>query len=87
MDDDEDGAAGDAVARATTGPARSRARVLDEDRRGLEQRGRGDRLRRVGPGWVAVVQERGGMPLLGIGPSSGRYLSSRASWSAANSLG
>src|SRR3954465_13547776 len=55
MDDDEDGAAGDALAGAATGLTGYRTRFLGQGRRGPQQRGRRDRVRRVGAGRVAVV--------------------------------
>jgi hypothetical protein len=55
MDDDGDGAAGDAVAGQAAGPPRCGALVLGEDRGGVDRRGRRCRVRRVGTGRFAVV--------------------------------
>jgi putative transposase len=55
MDDDGDGAAGDAVAGQAAGPPRCGALVLGEDRGGADQRGRRCRVRRVGTGRFAMV--------------------------------
>lgn len=53
---DGEGASGDAVTRQATGPPGSGMRLLEEDRRRVCQRGRGDRVRRVGTGRLALVQ-------------------------------
>jgi putative transposase len=55
MDDDGDGAAGDAVAGQAAGPPRCGALVLGEDRGGADQRGRRCRVRCVGTGRFAMV--------------------------------
>ena len=55
LDGYADWQAGDAVAGKATDPSRCRAGVLVEDRRGADQRGRGDRVWRVGAGRVEVV--------------------------------
>ena len=52
---DADGETGDAIAGQAADPARHGAGVLGEDRRGVDERGRCDRLRGVGSGRVALV--------------------------------
>jgi hypothetical protein len=55
LDDDIDGATGDAVAGPTSDPSRCGAGLLGRDCRRADQRGSGARMRGVGPGRVAVV--------------------------------
>ncbi|MEU6135170.1 DDE-type integrase/transposase/recombinase [Nocardioides sp. NPDC047086] len=55
LDGDSDGSAGDEVAWSSADSQGCRARVLGEDRRGDDQRGRRGGMRRVGAGGVAVV--------------------------------
>jgi putative transposase len=55
VDDDDDGASGDAFAGAASDPSGRGAGVLAEDRRGAHQRGCGHCVRRVGAGRHTVV--------------------------------
>ncbi|PQP14492.1 hypothetical protein C5613_40830 [Rhodococcus opacus] len=50
-----DGACGDAVTGTSSDTPRSRAGILDADRRGSHERRRSDHMRRVGAGGDTVV--------------------------------
>jgi HTH-like domain/Integrase core domain len=58
LDNEDNGQSADAVAGAASAQARDRATVLDQDRAGVDERGRRGRVRRVAAGGSAVVPPR-----------------------------